>query len=279
MSVHVTINTLPVEPRRGHGNTPHVFLAQGSAGSLIQRAHVALDEHGNEGTGTVPSKFEPGGIAITQAQLARWNELPAFKTFLEAEAKRERNMRRQVSPSPSLDSESLPPLLFDDRSSSTTPDPLPSSEAHTLATSDYESDFEGEPSAYSDSVLFPFANSAITPYPAHPLKRRRVEREERRMEKLTRSGMREVMSEDEEEARKRAKQKVKAKAKREKERKAREKENARLLEVALAKERRRPSRGLMPPRDFSEETWTDSGLEVDEEGNVRDLLGIYESEV
>lgn len=77
---------------------------------------------------------------------------------------------------------------------------------------------------------------------------------------------------------------MRAKAKREKKRKEKEKENARLLQEALAKEKERwrPARGLMPPRDLSEDRWTepDSGLEVDE-GNVRDLLGIlvYESEV
>lgn len=62
--------------------------------------------------------------------------------------------------------------------------------------SDAESD-SGQ-SAYSDSVLFPFASSAFTPFPAHPAHRKRVQSAERRLERLTRSGLSDSRLSDEE---------------------------------------------------------------------------------
>ena len=81
--------------------------------------------------------------------------------------------------------------------------PLPSSEGD----SELSDASACSASAYSDSALFPFAFSAITPYPAHPLHRKRVQRAERRMARLTKSGLVDMLSSDEEDAKKKAKEK------------------------------------------------------------------------
>ncbi|KAF7797658.1 hypothetical protein EIP86_008858 [Pleurotus ostreatoroseus] len=367
VSVHITINTTPVESRRGRSNTPHVFTTKGSSAGLIRVTHTTLDEHGHEGTSNVDDTSDTTGTPDPDTQLKRWNEEGAFASFLEAEADRERALRRRHSPSPDFSSPScdIPSLLYDDRSSSTTPDVFPSSDDPVLVPSEFESELEVEAdlTRYSDSVLFPFANSAITPYPANPFRQRRVKCAERRLSRLTARGMRAVMSDDEEDARKRArkreKRKERAKEKAEKEKlqkkvaahdeehededeqeveqkqgeegeeeeeeeeeerseqegvqeeeedeeeqedeeqqqpktrsraalaKARtrahtkQKEDAqriqRMLKAGATAAAKRPGAKSKAPRIWRE--WENEEVELDEEGNVRDLLGIYEAEV
>ena len=72
------------------------------------------------------------------------------------------------------------------------------SSVDALTPAPYEAESDGDITLASDDVLFPFAFSAITPYPSHPARRKRVERAERRLERLTQSGLSKMCSSDEE---------------------------------------------------------------------------------
>lgn len=181
MSVHITANTLPVPPRKGVGNKPYIFIAQGFAGNSIKIAHVTPNPKGGEGISDSEDD-EPGPTQkFKQIPITNWNTHDAFGDFLRLEGDRERALRGCVNPVSS--------------------DRAPLEDVSTL--DDFppclsETEFEGETSFASDDILFPFAFSAITPYPTHPARRKRVERAERRIERLTRSGLSKMCSSDEE---------------------------------------------------------------------------------
>lgn len=356
VSVHITINTSSVEHRRGRGNTPYVFSTQDTSAGLIRITHAKLDDYGHEGAPDENDIIDATGIPDPDTQMKRWNDNGAFANFLGAEADRERALRRRHSPSPAFSSPStdIPTLLYDDRSSSVTADMFASSDDPAPVPSEFESELEVEAdlTRYSDSVLFPYAYSAITPYPANPLRQRRVQCAERRLSRLTARGMRAVMSDDEEDARKRARKKEKRKQRAKEKEMEEEKERARIEaerenshedeneeEGESVDEREGEEEGNEEEEDGKEEEevelkegwehliwlqpktrkqaseketenmrrirrmrsagavaakgpraknktariwreWeNDDEVELDEEGNVRDLLGIYEAEV
>lgn len=223
-SVHITANTLSVPARKGNGNTPYVFLAQATAGTYIHLAHVVPTEDGGEAVFPLSNSTALEQHLylhqITKSHIDRWNRPDAFSKFLRREAERELALQRAApSPSPSP-TRTYPPLsditspsrrapVARPRRSSSSP-PNPSSDA-PFPPSEPESDVSMY-SACSDSAIFPFAFSAITPYPAHPLHRKRMQRAERRMDRLTKNGLVNMVSSDEEEKRK-AKGKGKGKEK------------------------------------------------------------------
>lgn len=165
-----------------------MHLAQGLAGRSIRIAHTALDDWGNEQVSEHEDfSFEP----CSKALFSRWNGYRAFAAFLRREGDRERGMLRRY----------LPDSLFDNSRHSTL---VPSSSPTLHLSSDAEgSEPDTDYSSFSASYFFsdPSPFPMITPYPSHPLHRKRVERVERRMEQLTKSGM-SVLSSDEEEDKK-----------------------------------------------------------------------------
>ncbi|KAK7678675.1 hypothetical protein QCA50_018257 [Cerrena zonata] len=190
VSVHITQNTLDVKPpRKSTSGSPFVHLAQGLAGNSIRIAHTTLDDGGNEQVSEHEDfSFEP----CSKSHFSRWNAYRAFAAFLRREGDRERGIFRRY----------LPDELFDNTRtlvSSSSPTLHPSSDfEESEADTDYSTYF------FSDPSPFPM----ITPYPSHPLHRKRVERVERRMERLTKSGM-SVLSSDEEDDKKKKKRRRK----------------------------------------------------------------------
>ncbi|KAI0340394.1 hypothetical protein BDW22DRAFT_417871 [Trametopsis cervina] len=189
--IHITVNTLPIPVRKGRGNTPFVFLAQGSTGSLIQIAHTVPDENGNETYSAVDDASDSLALPLPKAFLERWNNEGAFHTFLRREADRERALRITRS------------LVLDDANlASPEPSTIPSSDGldpvSLSSCDDFDSDAMSIYSTKSDSYVYPSVLSAITPFPTNPFRRKRLERLGRRMEKLTRTNLRDVMSSDEE---------------------------------------------------------------------------------
>ncbi|GJE86593.1 hypothetical protein PsYK624_026730 [Phanerochaete sordida] len=207
ISVHITANTLPVPSRRGTGNEPFVFEAQGSAGGTVRIAHTVPTADGGEAAFDL-SRAEPQfDGALPKGYAERWNAEGAFLRFLSREAHRERALQRHAPAPAAIDLTASP-----SRASSEPPSedehafPMsePGSDASELSSASY---------AYSDSALYPLSLSAVTPYPAHPLHRKRVRRAERRMERLTKSGLSEMLSSDEEDAKKKGKKADKGKGK------------------------------------------------------------------
>jgi len=194
IAIHITIHRGSIPHRKGVGNLPFVFFSQGLAGDTIKISH---DIHSHRKAADTPADDDddlpslPSSIATTATQINRWNALGTFTKFLKYEDERERRLRGHAS---LPDSENTEP---------SSKGSLPRSDDIPFPSSDGESD--SDYSACSDSVLFPFASSAITPYPAHPAHRKRVQSAERRLERLTRSGLHKSQlsdEEDEEEVRK-----------------------------------------------------------------------------
>lgn len=198
---------MPVSERKGKGNIPHVFLAQGASGSLIKIAHTVTDAHGDEGTSRITaSDNDPSSILVqpvSKASIERWNRPDAFQKFLRREAERERALR---APQMTLDQ------TFDENQDIQSSPLVPSSDGVDIPSltsgDEFESDDNSIYSTKSDSILYPFALSAVTPFPTNPLHRKRVERLRRRIEKLTRSGMRDMLSSDEEDKEKKSRKKA-----------------------------------------------------------------------
>ncbi|KAI0084709.1 hypothetical protein BDY19DRAFT_969672 [Irpex rosettiformis] len=193
--IHITVNTLPIPFRKGYSNTPFVFLAQGTTGSLIQIAHTVPDSDGNESYSPLDSEPDFYPLPLPSAYIERWNKQGVFEKFLKREAERERALRLPRSYDPEED----------DRDSSEPP-PVPSSDGLDMpflsSTDEYEGDANSiysTKSTKSDSFFYPSSLSAATPFPQNPLRKKRLDRLGKRMAKLTRSGLRDVMSSDEEE--------------------------------------------------------------------------------
>lgn len=162
-------------------------------------AHTIPDTNGNESCHFVDDESPVILLPVSKAFIERWNKADSFQKFLRREADRERALRMpQVSRNFDEDDllSSEPPLV-------------PSSDGVDLSVlssgDELESDDMSIYSTKSDSILYPFAQSAVTPFPTNPLHRKRVERLKRRIEKLTRSGLRDMLSSDEDEKGKDAK--------------------------------------------------------------------------
>lgn len=159
-----------------------MFIAQGLAGNSIKIAYVTPNSRGGEGV-TDSEDDEPSSMQkFKQVPITNWNTLDAFGKFLQLEGDREQALQGHVNPTST--SASVPQEAA-----------LPFRDSTPCAS---ETESDGDMSLASDGFLFPFALSAITPYPSHPARRRRVEKAERRLEKLTRSGLSTMCSSDEE---------------------------------------------------------------------------------
>ncbi|TCD68401.1 hypothetical protein EIP91_010910 [Steccherinum ochraceum] len=178
ISIHIAVHRGTVPPRKGIGNLPFVFYSHGSAGDTIRISHDARNLRHTTEAGDLEDDdgvhMRPSSAATPKTEISHWNAIGAFARFLKGEDNRERRLRglppQNVDSADTSSEGSVPPS--DDI-------PFPSSDVDADSDSDY----------YSDSVLFPFASSAITPFPAHPAHRKRVQSAERRLEKLTKSGM------------------------------------------------------------------------------------------
>jgi hypothetical protein len=216
ISIHITANTLPIKSRRGSGNNPHVFLAQGVAGSSVRIAHIVPTDDGSEAAHNPSSALsDQGPFMITKTQIDRWNRPDAFQKFLQREAERERALQRYpTSPEPQLSISPVRHRVVEPTPGASQTPTIPLSDDSAFPPSEGASELSDastcSASAYSDSAIFPFSFSAITPYPAHPLHRKRVQRAERRMARLTKNGLVGMLSSDEEDA-KNSKQKSKEK--------------------------------------------------------------------
>lgn len=207
--MHITVNTLTVPARKGVGNTPFVFLAQGAGGSAIRISHVtpakdgeemAFDEDENE---TIASTTLPRGAE------GLWNRTDAFQKFVRREAERERALQRNHDDDAQATASASAPRAHS-RHLSETPSLMTGPSSDDIIPSVSGDESESDSSIYSavvhsDSALFPFAFSSITPYPTHPLHRKRVERAQRRLSRLTQSGLVDMMSDEEEEKREKKK--------------------------------------------------------------------------
>ena len=244
--IHLTVNTLPIPPRKGSSNTPFVLLAQGTTGSLIQIAHTIPDFDGNESYSPLDdSEVHP--IALPTPFIDRWNKPGVFEKFLQQEAERERALRLPRSYDPEEDElDSSPPPV------------LPSSDgldtSFLSSTDEYDGDEHSIYSTKSDSFFYPSSLSAITPFPQNPFRKRRLDRLGKRMAKLTRSGLRDVMSSDEEE--KKSKKTVVGKRKDTKTRPRRSKPTSVVTKAGKVIERMR-GKGLAFSRARNEETIDD----------------------
>ncbi|THH28463.1 hypothetical protein EUX98_g5729 [Antrodiella citrinella] len=184
VSIHITVHKGAIPHRKGVGNLPFVFLSQGSAGDTIKISHDihnqrnAWHTHADDSDDDLPSL--PSSVATTATQINRWNTLGTFMKFLKREDERERRLRGRLPQNPDTDASS--------------DSALPHSDDIPFPSSDADSDY----STCSDSVLFPFASSAITPFPAHPAHRKRVQSAERRLERLTQTGLSKSQLSDEE---------------------------------------------------------------------------------
>ncbi|PIL27672.1 hypothetical protein GSI_10824 [Ganoderma sinense ZZ0214-1] len=132
--VHITVNQTRVPGRKGTGNTPYVFVAQGGTDGAIRISNVAsgpiplsddekenntaaLRKKGKSKTRTAKGRGrgrdhmddlpeedleEVSDLAEQETanddQRERWNASDAFQRFLKREAKRERAMRRHPNP-------------------------------------------------------------------------------------------------------------------------------------------------------------------------------------
>ncbi|KAI1798036.1 hypothetical protein LXA43DRAFT_1088185 [Ganoderma leucocontextum] len=130
--VHITVNQTRVPGRKGTGNTPYVFIAQGGTLGAVRISNVAsgpvppsddekennaaalrkkgkrksrtakgrdrdrLDELPEEDLEEVSDLSEQGEASDDQRE--RWNAGDAFQRFLKREAARERAMRRHPNP-------------------------------------------------------------------------------------------------------------------------------------------------------------------------------------
>lgn len=210
MQVHITVNTLTVPFRKGVGNTPFVFLAQGASGSAIRVAHTVPSKDSDEAFSVVDDDDGGGGgfSKLPGDARDRWNRAEGFQKFLRREMERERALQRRNDATNASVTASAPKASA--RQSSETPSLISAPSSDDIVPSVSGDEYESDSSAYSamahsDSALFPFSFSSITPYPAHPLHRKRVERAKRRLSRLTQSGLVDMISSDEEEKRQKKK--------------------------------------------------------------------------
>ncbi|CCM01189.1 uncharacterized protein FIBRA_03237 [Fibroporia radiculosa] len=212
VSVHITINTARVPPRKGIGNQPFVFRWRGSTRGAIRIAHLIPTDNRHadapEPDATPEEIFEDEKDSDVQ-RLKRWNDRDAFSRFLTLEADRERALRRSTSspfsPSTARPSMSANPFYSSPfRRAAHTASLPPSSPVSSPATLPHLSSASSR-SAYtassplsqssrrSSSVslvgLALFELPLETPAPAHPALARRVARASRRLERLTRCGL------------------------------------------------------------------------------------------
>ncbi|OAX34878.1 hypothetical protein K503DRAFT_868626 [Rhizopogon vinicolor AM-OR11-026] len=149
IQIHITINTKKIPSRKGVSNKPFLFLTFGS-----------LDLF------TPPSTTS--SIILTSIDPVRWNGLYAFEVFLRAEAERE---RLECGEEDLLDVDAEGEL-----------DPDISSSTLPLCAS-----IGSSPQSQTSSVfsIYPSsASSAITPFPASPARKRRVDYANKRMSEL-----------------------------------------------------------------------------------------------
>ncbi|KAG2152598.1 uncharacterized protein EDB93DRAFT_1102927 [Suillus bovinus] len=151
--IHITLNTKKIPGRKGVGNKPFLFMAWGSIDLFAPPSAI--------------SSIILTGIAVT-----RWNGIFAFEKFLKAEEEQERLERGVGKEVLDVDADGE---LDPDISSSTLP--MYSSIGFSSPSSLSSSMFSF---AYSSS-----ASSAITPFPASPSRKRRVDYANKRMLELT----------------------------------------------------------------------------------------------
>ncbi|KAH8101868.1 hypothetical protein BXZ70DRAFT_1007108 [Cristinia sonorae] len=193
ISIHIANHQGTVPYRKGIGNLPFVFQSQGTAGDTIKISHdiqnqgkMKVDEADDE----LP--LLPSSLPTPAAQINRWNAHGTFARFLKCEDERERRLR------------GLTPY-FSERNGAHSDGVVPSSPVNDIPFPNSDADSDSDFSVYSDSVLFPFASSAVTPFPAHPAHRKRVQSAERRLERLMRDGLSKSHLSDEEDERERKK--------------------------------------------------------------------------
>ncbi|KAG2139250.1 hypothetical protein DEU56DRAFT_324469 [Suillus clintonianus] len=152
--IHITMNTKKIPGRKGVGNKPYLFMAWGSIDLFAPPSAAS-------------------SIILTGIELTRWNNILAFEKFLKAEEEQERLKRGG-------DEEELLGL---DAEGEVDPD-ISSLTLPMCSSIDFSS-----PSSLSSSIFSltysSSASSAITPFPASPSRKRRVDYANKRMCELT----------------------------------------------------------------------------------------------
>jgi hypothetical protein len=151
IQIHITLNTKKIPGRKGVGNKPFLFMAWGSIDLFAPPSAAS-------------------SIILTGIEVTRWNGILAFEKFLKAEEEQERLERGVEEEDADAEGEVDP-----DISSSTLPmcSPVGFSSPSSLSSSIFSL-------TYSSS-----ASSAITPFPASPSTKRRVDYANKRMLDLT----------------------------------------------------------------------------------------------
>ncbi|KAG2340311.1 hypothetical protein BDR05DRAFT_967081 [Suillus weaverae] len=154
IQIHITLNTKKIPGRKGVGNKPFLFMAWGSIDLFAP-------------------PLTTSSIILTGIEVTRWNGILAFERFLKAEEEQERR-ERGVGEAELLDIDAEGEV-DPDMSSLTLP--MCSSIGFSSPSSLSSSIFS---LTYSSS-----ASSAITPFPASPSRKRRVDYANKRMLELT----------------------------------------------------------------------------------------------
>lgn len=223
ISIHITINTARVPPRKGVGNQPFVFRWRGSARGAIRIAHTVpknsriLSHDRGDGDDVLESEIFEDEIESDTKRLRKWNERNAFARFLAREGERESALLRPLR----ADSPARPRMSNPFDSSPIRPEavagrrevsPLPPSSPPSSSPATLPQLSSASRSAYSSASPYSarrgFAVSlsahafsalpVITPGPAHPALARRVARASRRLERLTQSGLADMSGSEEE---------------------------------------------------------------------------------
>lgn len=150
--IHITLNTKKIPGRKGVGNKPFLFMAWGSIDLFAPPSATS-------------------SIILTGIEVTRWNGILAFERFLKAEEEQERLERGVGEEVLDIDAEGE---VDPDVSSLTLP--MCSSIGFSSPSSLSSSIFS---LTYSSS-----ASSAITPFPASPSRKRRVDYANKRMLEL-----------------------------------------------------------------------------------------------
>ncbi|KAG1845401.1 hypothetical protein C8R48DRAFT_444205 [Suillus tomentosus] len=150
--IHITLNTKKIPGRKGVGNKPFLFMAWGSIDLFAPPSATS-------------------SIILTGIEVTRWNGILAFERFLKAEEEQERLERDVGEEVLDVDAEGE---VDPDVSSLTLP--MCSSIGFSSPSSLSSSMFS---LTYSSS-----ASSAITPFPASPSRKRRVDYANKRMLEL-----------------------------------------------------------------------------------------------
>ncbi|KIJ58157.1 hypothetical protein HYDPIDRAFT_44606 [Hydnomerulius pinastri MD-312] len=149
--IHITVNTKKIQSRKGVGNKPFLFMANGS---------VSLPDPDDT-------------LRMGAVETLRWNRIGAYDKYLKAEAEKERAARGEEADEEDEDAEAE---LDPDMSSSTLP-------LYELSSSPF-------------SII---SSNPVTPFPAEPSLRRRVDYEHKRLLKITKAGLKDAGLSDEEE--------------------------------------------------------------------------------